>query len=86
MFYTGLAGLLLSGVLGLLVTFARITGAIDVPGYAATVLIILFFGALNTFGLGIVGAYAWRAYENTKRRPGYLVLSTEVISGGDDPR
>ena len=83
LFYTGLAGLLLSGLFGLLVTIARLTGAIEVPGYAATVLTILFFGALNTFGLGIVGAYAWRAYENTKQRPGYLVLSTEAISGRD---
>ena len=24
---------------------------------------------LNIFGLAIVGSYAWRAYENTKRRP-----------------
>jgi polyisoprenyl-phosphate glycosyltransferase len=83
LFYTGLAGLLLSGLFGLLVTIARLTGAIEVPGYAATVLTILFFGALNTFGLGIVGSYAWRAYENTKQRPGYLVLSTEAISGRD---
>ena len=85
LFYTGLAGLLLSGLIGLVVTIGRISGAIDVPGYAATVLIILFFGALNTFGLGIVGAYAWRAYENTKQRPGYLVLSTEAIRS-EEPR
>ena len=83
LFYTGLAGLLLSALMGLAVTIARVIGAIEVPGYSATVLIILFFGALNTFGLGIVGAYAWRAYENTKQRPGYLVLSTEAITGGE---
>ena len=85
LFYTGLAGLLLSGIFGILVTIGRLTGAIEVPGYAATVLVIVFFGAVNTFGLGIVGAYAWRAYENSKQRPGYLVLSTEAISG-TDPR
>lgn len=81
LFYTGLGGLLLSAIIGLAVLVAHATGAINVPGYSATVLIILFFGALNTFGLGIVGAYAWRAYENSKQRPGYLVLSTEAISG-----
>jgi len=79
LFFTGLAGLLLAIALGLLVLIARIVGLIDAPGYSATVLIILFFGALNTFGLGVVGAYAWRAYENTKQRPGYVVLSTETI-------
>ena len=30
---------------------------------------ILFVGFVLTFGLGIVGSYVWRTYENTKRRP-----------------
>ena len=79
LFYAGLIGLMLAFGLALLVVIGRIMGLIEVPGYSATVLIILFFGALNTFGLGIVGAYAWRAYENTKQRPGYVVLSSEAI-------
>ena len=83
LFYAGVAGLLLSGVIGLLVLVGRLIGAIELPGYSATVLIILLFGGLNAFGLGVLGAYAWRAYENTKQRPGYLVMSTESISGGD---
>jgi glycosyltransferase involved in cell wall biosynthesis len=85
LFYTGVLGLLLAAVLGLLVVVGRLTGAIELPGYSATVLVILFFGALNALGLGVVGAYAWRAYENTKRRPGYLVLSNEVVSA-EDPK
>jgi glycosyltransferase involved in cell wall biosynthesis len=83
LFYTGILGLFLAAVLGVAVLIGRLTGAIDLPGYSATVLVILFFGALNAFGLGVVGAYTWRAYENTKRRPGYLVLSSEAISGDD---
>ena len=46
----------------------------DAPGYAATVLTVTFFAALNSFALGVVGSYAWRAYENTKRRPASIVL------------
>jgi hypothetical protein len=78
------AGLILSGLLGLLVVIGRLTGAIDVEGYSATILVILFFGALNTFGLGVVGAYAWRAYEKTKERPAYLVVSSVAI-GHEEP-
>ncbi|HJU22519.1 MAG TPA: glycosyltransferase family 2 protein [Casimicrobiaceae bacterium] len=85
LFFAGVAGLALSMVLGLLVLIGRLTGAIDVPGYSATVLVILFFGALNVFGLGIVGAYAWRAYENTKGRPAYLVVSSEGFAGKTTP-
>lgn len=62
------------GLFGLVVAVARILGLIDVPGYAALTLLIVFFGALNLFGLGIVGSYAWRAYENSKARPLHIVL------------
>ncbi|MBP1316181.1 MULTISPECIES: glycosyltransferase family 2 protein [Herbaspirillum] len=70
----GVAGLAVSIPLGLVVLFARISGFLHVPGYATTVLIVLFFGGANTLGLGLVGSYAWRAYENTKRRPLAIVL------------
>ena len=31
--------------------------------------------ALNLLGLGLVGSYAWRAYENTKARPLAVVFA-----------
>ncbi|MGP1665392.1 MAG: glycosyltransferase, partial [Rhodanobacter sp.] len=65
----GLIGLGVAFLLGLIVFITRLTGVYLVPGYAGSMLAILFFGALNTFGIGIVGNYAWRAYENTKQRP-----------------
>jgi len=65
----GLIGLGVALLLGTLVVAGRLLGAFEVPGYAGSMLAILFFGALNTFGIGIVGNYAWRAYENTKLRP-----------------
>ena len=71
----GLIGLLTGIVLGLLVLIARLTGQIDVPGYAATVLTIVFFAGLNLLGIGIIGNYVWRAYENTKQRPLAVVMS-----------
>lgn len=65
----GLIGLGVAFLLGLIVFITRLSGLYQVPGYAGSMLAILFFGALNTFGIGIVGNYAWRAYENTKQRP-----------------
>jgi polyisoprenyl-phosphate glycosyltransferase len=76
--WAGIAGLAFSVLLGVVVLVAKLTGAIPIPGYAATVLTIIFFAALNSFGLGIIGAYTWRAYENTKRRPQAVVLSTKT--------
>ena len=64
----------LSGVFAVVVVLSRLAGLITVQGYAVTILAIVFFGALNLFGLGLVGSYAWRAYENTKARPLHVVL------------
>jgi polyisoprenyl-phosphate glycosyltransferase len=65
---------LLSGLLGTIIILFKLFGLITVPGYAATTLAIIFFGAVNLLGLGIVGSYAWRTYENTKARPLHVVL------------
>jgi polyisoprenyl-phosphate glycosyltransferase len=74
-------GLVLSVGFSAIVLIARLTGAISVPGYAATVLIIAFFAALNSFGLGIIGSYVWRAFENTKARPQPIVMSKARFEG-----
>jgi glycosyltransferase involved in cell wall biosynthesis len=71
----GSVGSILAILMALLVLAAKLVGAIAVPGYAATVLVVLIFGALNLLGLGLVGTYAWRAYENSKQRPLAVVAS-----------
>lgn len=76
----GITGCTLAMLLGLLVLFAKFQGMIDVPGYTITLLTIVFFSSLNLLGLGIVGSYAWRTYENTKNRP--LTIPMRVDSFG----
>lgn len=65
----GAFGSVFSISLGLFILVARLADVITVPGYAAIIICVLILGALNLFGLGLVGTYAWRAYENTKKRP-----------------
>jgi glycosyltransferase involved in cell wall biosynthesis len=69
----GIVGLVVSLLFAVVVVCAKLFGDIPVPGYAATVLVVTFFGALNCFGLGIIGGYVWRTFENTKSRPNYIV-------------
>jgi glycosyltransferase involved in cell wall biosynthesis len=71
---TGVLGIAVSFFLGLLILTMRVLGNIPVPGYAATALLITFFGGLNVFGIGLVGSYAWRTYENSKARPLAVVM------------
>jgi glycosyltransferase involved in cell wall biosynthesis len=73
----GVLGLLGSALFGAVVLLAHATGAIAVPGYAATVVTILFFAGLNLLGLGIIGAYVWRTYENSKGRPLAVVMDEQ---------
>ena len=63
----------LSLVIAVIVLFNKWTGRIEVPGYTATVLLIMFFGGLNSLGLGLIGEYMWRTFENTKGRPEYII-------------
>ncbi len=77
----GSLSLLTATVLSAVTLFAKLSGLVPVPGYAGTMLTILFFGALNSLGLGVVGTYAWRAYENTKSRPLALIQSEEKFEG-----
>lgn len=81
LFFTGTLALVTAVLLAAMVLLARISGWVTVPGYAATVFTILFFGAINTLGLGVVGSYAWRAFENTKARPLALVHSEQAFEG-----
>ncbi len=73
--WLGWLGLSATLGLGLVVLIARTAGQIPVPGYAATVLLILAFGGLNCLGLGIIGSYVWRTFENTKARPNFIVAT-----------
>lgn len=73
----GMLGCILSVALCVFVLAGHLTGRITVPGYAPTMLTVLFFGMLNLLALGLVGEYAWRGYENSKQRPPALVASKD---------
>jgi glycosyltransferase involved in cell wall biosynthesis len=53
---------------------------VDTPGYASTVILILGFGGLNLFALGIIGEYIGRIYTEVRERPLYVVRSLHGIT------
>jgi polyisoprenyl-phosphate glycosyltransferase len=77
----GFLGAVFSFIWGLAVLVAKFLGQIPLSGYTATILSIIFFGALNIFALGIIGTYAHRTYENTKGRPFSLIIDEKVFEG-----
>ena len=66
----------------MIVLVAKLFFSLAVPGYAAMATLILFFGGLNCFGIGVLGGYLWRTFENSKGRPNYVVLSREDFANG----
>ena len=75
----GSVSMLVAIVLSIVTLAAKLSGLLQVPGYAGTMLVILFFGAFNSLALGVVGMYAWRAFENTKGRPLAVIQSEELF-------
>ena len=66
----------ISGVAAVLyliwVILEKLIWGIDVPGYATIIVLILFFGCMQLFCIGIIGEYVGRTFEQTKHRPIYI--------------
>ena len=78
----GLIGVLFSFFSGFFVLLGKVFGQINVPGYTATVIFIIFFGSLNILALSIIAGYIYRTYENTKARPKYVVINSCSFNKG----
>jgi len=78
MFYGGLLSLILSflGVLWAVYQKFFTTHYRHVPGFATTIILVMFIGGLQLFSIGIVGEYMRRVYDETKQRPPYVIEST----------
>lgn len=48
-----------------------------VPGFATTIIILMFSGGIMMLGLGIIGEYIARIYDEVKQRPPYIVESLQ---------
>ncbi len=69
----------LSGVTGIAAVFyliwvllEKLIWGIDIPGYATIIALILIFGCMQLFCIGIIGEYVGRTFEQSKNRPVYI--------------
>ena len=67
----GLAGF--SFLLGAWYLLQKLLGVELTPGLPTTVLVVTFFSGVQLLGLGLIGEYIGRIYDEVKRRPMYIV-------------
>lgn len=58
---------------GLLVVAGRLLGDITVEGWTSLMIIVLFSSGLILLTLGILGEYIWRALDESRNRPIYII-------------
>jgi polyisoprenyl-phosphate glycosyltransferase len=76
LFIMSIGGFLLSGLsflLGAWYVLQKLVGIDLTPGLSTTVLLVSFFAGVQLFGLGLIGEYVGRIYDEVKRRPMYIV-------------
>jgi dolichol-phosphate mannosyltransferase len=70
-------GITMAGVALLAIPIVAVLKAYNlyrfVEGLATMVILMLFLGGIQLIGMGLLGAYVGRTYEETKRRPKFIV-------------
>lgn len=71
-----LAGIVLAGfsfLIGAGYLLQKLMGVDLTPGLSTTVLVVTFFAGVQLLGLGLIGEYVGRIYDEVKQRPMYIV-------------
>src|ERR1700682_74529 len=71
----------ISFMIGLWYLIQKLMGFNLTPGLPTTVLVVSFFSGVQLLALGVVGEYIGRIYDETKRRPMYIVDRKVNFSG-----
>lgn len=76
LFVMSIGGFILAGLsflLGAWYVIQKLIGIDVTPGLSTTVLVVSFFAGVQLLGLGLIGEYVGRIYDEVKRRPMYIV-------------
>ena len=76
LFLMSITGFVLAGLsflLGIWYVVQKIFGVELTPGLSTTVLVVSFFSGVQLLGLGLIGEYVGRIYDEVKQRPMFIV-------------
>jgi glycosyltransferase involved in cell wall biosynthesis len=84
--YSGISIALLGFVAAVFYAMRRILDVETAPtGYTTLVSVVLFLGGVQLIGIGVLGEYLGRIYDEVKRRPNYIVKE-DARGGAADRR
>lgn len=67
-----------SFILLLFIIVRKLVFGDPVAGWASTVCVVIFIGGIQLFCLGIMGQYIAKTYMETKKRPHYILLESNM--------
>ena len=71
--WTGVVVVLVTVAYAIWILMAALINGIETPGYVTTIAITSLIGGVQLITLGIIGEYVGRIFNETKRRPVYLL-------------
>ena len=78
--WTGIGMTFVSFIIMLIIIVRRLCFGDPVAGWASTMCVIIFIGAIQLFCMGIMGQYIAKTYNETKHRPHYIVAESNKKS------
>jgi len=82
----GLLSVCVIGLISVMTLVGAILGIINVKGYATILLLIAFGNAVTISGVGILGGYIFRTFDNSKGRPKFIVQDDYRLNQGLEVR
>ena len=74
--WAGIGMTFIAFIMMVIVIVRRLCFGDPVAGWASTMCVIIFIGAIQLFSMGIMGQYIAKTYNETKHRPHYIVAES----------
>ena len=82
----GIMALTASLALASYALYHKLISGLAVTAWASNLITVTFFGGLNLFGIGIIGEYISRIYNEVRGRPKYIIdriTNGDIVSGNN---
>ncbi|MCG7850989.1 MAG: hypothetical protein MIO92_00545, partial [Methanosarcinaceae archaeon] len=75
-FYIGSFAVVTSLLYAVYVVFSSFLLEKTPPGWASTILVVIFMGGVQLISIGIIGVFLSKVFIETKRRPNYIIYES----------